>query len=1554
MKKILIVAFLFLAATSLQAQITSTFDTDADGWVALYNVGTVATSTYQSSGGNPGGFMSAAPPTAGGSVNTSMAWYWQAPAKFLGQHDLSFGQLLEFDLIQSVAGTDNTVSDVVVGGPSGATLHYTFPQKPQTSWTSYSIPLDNTADWRYGGKTGAVASKYQIKYILSNVTGLWMRCKYINSAGYTCGIDNVRLGVRSLQAAPKVSSFTPTSALPGAEVTITGNNFGATPAKNIVYFGNVKASILSADATQIKVMVPSGATEAPIAVINSDLSLVGSSSDNFLPLSMSDPDLIGHIIPATFDTNVIMPYADYNDNGLAGANLGDIDNDGRLDIIAFEDGQDKFAIFLNQGQAGDITTTSFASKVEIPSGELAQLNSSSTLLADFDNDGKIDIATFFRGTYAEPSGVAVSRNISTPGNVLFEPAVRCQSIGISIGGLDATDVDGDGRIDLLVTSGNFYIGKNISTPGKIEFATFRSYAALGGSVSTGDINDDGKDEIVVIGSNSFSIFENQSTPGNIALAAPVTLPGSVVSGVTLADVDSDNKSDIVYYRINGFNDYDLVIRKNNYSTGAIDANAFGADVLISKIGRAYSQRVVDLNGDKKPEILIGYYPNNSGFVVFENITPPGTIDTQSFLPEVYFEETATGTFEIPLVGDLNADNQPDIIGFGSSDGGEHSVIIYQNKCIAPPHIAIHTVTPLKGPVGSIVTITGEKFSTDPASNSVTFGSVKANVLTATKTELTVEVPQGAIYERISVTRNFMTSRYHLPFNVTFSPGTTFDATTFLAPVNYPLTGADYDVEVSDLNDDGKPDVLAESIVVTGVVTNYGVSFRNDFTTGPISTSTLVKEDSTNASAPNPRIFDVDEDGKPDIVSQSALFRNTTTPAKIGFQNGIGGIGGTFFAWTDFDLDGKTDLISVNGGNVQMYRNHSRPRPFRTAPFGTLAPTINFAKGGTGGGVVAADFDGDGNPEFASSNPDTDNIRVWRNTGGFPLAAAMFTVAGDFPAGDTPGRLYAADLDVDGKMDLAVYHNTGTASAQISVLHNTSTTGNISFTKVDYALGGNGTTMTIDDLDGDGRPEMIVAGETTNRVSVFKNMSTPGVIDAASFGAPFHYTVSGARGITTGDLNADSKPEIIVTRAGNILSILENAVPSGPTITIDTQPTFTYACEGETAIFNIDASGTTNITCQWQKYDGTSFADINDGSGYSGTATKTLSINTSVTGFSGNGNYRCRVNGDLALEVFTDQAQLTVNGLPSPPDVTGDTECTSPATLTLTANGASDGDYNWYDVATGGAVLGTNGSFTTPSITSTRTYYVSIEDTFCESARVPVDATISLLAKPGINSSEPVVSGGVNICDGEGCTLTAPVGFVTYAWSNGETGQQIIVDQTGVYSVVVEDAGGCVSPSSDPVTVTVNPFPAATITVNGAELSASPGDRYQWYQNGDAVASGTSQTFAFSLLEYGIYAVDVTDNGCTTTSDDFVYLITSGEQNTDGLKIYPNPFTTQLTIESTARETAIKLFDMLGRMVKEQHGTSAAPVRMEGISKGPYILVVESGGKRIYFKVVKAE
>ena len=80
------------------------------------------------------------------------------------------------------------------------------------------------------------------------------------------------------------------------------------------------------------------------------------------------------------------------------------------------------------------------------------------------------------------------------------------------------------------------------------------------------------------------------------------------------------------------------------------------------------------------------------------------------------------------------------------------------------------------------------------------------------------------------------------------------------------------------------------------------------------------------------------------------------------------------------------------------------------------------------------------------------------------------------------------------------------------------------------------------------------------------------------------------------------------------------------ITINTQPLDAIVCAGATATFTTAASGTTNITYQWQ-FGPTSagpFIDISNGGGYSGTSTSTLSVNTAFIGK----RYRCNV-GDFA-------------------------------------------------------------------------------------------------------------------------------------------------------------------------------------------------------------------------------------------------------------------------------------------------------------------------------------
>ena len=65
-------------------------------------------------------------------------------------------------------------------------------------------------------------------------------------------------------------------------------------------------------------------------------------------------------------------------------------------------------------------------------------------------------------------------------------------------------------------------------------------------------------------------------------------------------------------------------------------------------------------------------------------------------------------------------------------------------------VSLASFPPTSGDVGTSVTITGTKFSTDPTMNVVTFNDARAVVTTATATQLTATVPPGATSGAIEV------------------------------------------------------------------------------------------------------------------------------------------------------------------------------------------------------------------------------------------------------------------------------------------------------------------------------------------------------------------------------------------------------------------------------------------------------------------------------------------------------------------------------------------------------------------------------------------------------------------------------------------------------------------------------------------------------------------------------------------------------------------------------------------------------------------------------------
>ncbi|MBL7860947.1 MAG: VCBS repeat-containing protein, partial [Cyclobacteriaceae bacterium] len=2000
MRNLLLIAVLLLLPGISLAQITSTFDIDADGWTLSDNNNSdPQTVNFFSTGGNPGGYVAAT------KTSSSQPYFWTSPSKFGGNIAyFCYGQDLSFDLqVDHVATVHGAAGDVQIKAPSGSILALnlaTFPAQAP-AWSNFTVRLDETAGWRVGSIGGPVATKAQMIQYLSGLSSFRINIKYNSGVTtFTGAIDNVTLNQRTVPSSPSISSISVTSGNPGTSISINGTNFDPSPANNVVYFGGVAGTITNATATSLKVTIPNGAQYGQLMVTNKTTGLSKLTDQPFTPTFTEG----GRIIPASFNPKFDILIT----GGYGGLSIADMDGDGWNDLVVARDDNTGIWIYRNLGSGGTLSLSSFDTPVSFPT-LLSGTNGSGLQVVDFDNDGKLDMVT--SGWTGGPGVFATFRNTSIPGTVSFEAVEYWSGRSDESPVYNAADIDGDGLPELISGEGsggagqNVWITQNMSTPGNIEFGYSILYFSstlddAPSSATIRDLNNDGKPEFILVRSfgGIFTVFTNTSTPGSISFGTNFSITEGIGGGINVADFNGDGKNDLAWK--NGFSNDDVHIRLNTDTDGLLTDTDFATEIILdSEVSTYGSLSIADINGDNKPDILA---TDNADVGIFENVFSGGAFSSNAFVPGYRFQGNGGSTYPATAqAADLNGDNKPDIV-VGITNTSPDRLSIYENKNVHAPVISVNTVSPLNGAIGSTVTITGSNFSTISTENEVYFGAVQATVLTATTNELTVSVPPGATYVPVSVRRGELMSRYRLPFATTFSPGVTFNNTHFAPPINFTFTNANYDIEVGDLNRDGKPDILAEA--------SGGFAFRNTYITGALSTSSLVADDTLSAgSFINPRLEDFDGDGFLDAASVNGLaHRNISTSTEISFQPSVTlGLGASTMDVADFNNDGKTDLTVTTdlsgSGDLLILENRSVAGSFTTGTYGSFSGNIIFNKPAPGGGVVSEDFDGDGFVDVATTNVATDNISIYRNAGILKISIAQFASRLDLAVGDSPGRIYKGDFDGDGKVDLMLYHG-GTATTLLTIFHNTSTVGNISFTRIDLTNPSATTVATIADLDGDGKPEIITTSESGNRFSIFKNVYTSGALTAASFAAPFNTTVTAPRGITTGDINLDGKPEIILTRAAGLLVVYENlvgnplitsfnptsgpvgttvtitgenfsptpannmvtfngiaavvtastptsittSVPAGattgvlsvtvsgatgisatpftvtspvlipglvwarghigttdtfseavttdasgnvyttgsfdqttdfdpgpgvlnltsagnadiyvsklnangdlawafsmggvtsdagtgiatdasgnvyvagsfsgtvdfdpgpgttnltgggkflckfdtngilisaialpgtlsfdiplavdaadnlylagsftgtadfdpgagvfnltsagssdifvlklsstgsfiwakrmgstsldranalaldvngnvhitgtfngtvdfdpgagtanltsagatdafiqkldnagnymwarrvggtssldtgngivldrndnvlvtgrfdgtvdfdpgaavnnltsvgggdvfvlkltsagifdwaksmggtfadegidivcdafdnvyttgdfrsntadfdpgpgtfnltptgseevflsgldaagnfmwaiasqgaagssvyqpelsldatgniiligviedapadldpgicvtnistngvtafivklrpgtisscgPTITITQQPASpTYACENSSASFTTAATGTTNITYQWQKYDGSVFVDLPNNATYSGVSMATLIINNVSTAEAG--EYQCVISGDFAADVLTDVADLVVNNLPAPPGVVNGLNC-GPGAVTLTASGGSPGNYRWYTDSPTLIAGEVNESFTTPVLTSTTSYFVSLVDPFCESLRVTVTATVNPLpAKPTITSSILPSAGTVTVCDAAPLVLSAPAGFTAYAWSSGETTDQINVTVAGSYTVTVTDAASCTSPGSDPILVITDTTPALPTVATAAScgpgsvaLTASGGTNgnYRWYDvatGGTALAGEVNSMFTTPAL-----------------------------------------------------------------------------------------------------------
>jgi Ca2+-binding RTX toxin-like protein len=162
------------------ALISSTFDTDVDGWTVFGDAqGNSVVPTW-----NTSGYAFATDNVAGG------VWFWLAPAKFLGDQSASFGVGLSFDLRQSATDAQFSNPDVTLEG-AGLKLVLRFTSYPGTDWTAYSVTFAEGAGWT-NATTGLAATAAELRAVLGDLDRLLIRGEYRTGAD-TGSIDDVAL-----------------------------------------------------------------------------------------------------------------------------------------------------------------------------------------------------------------------------------------------------------------------------------------------------------------------------------------------------------------------------------------------------------------------------------------------------------------------------------------------------------------------------------------------------------------------------------------------------------------------------------------------------------------------------------------------------------------------------------------------------------------------------------------------------------------------------------------------------------------------------------------------------------------------------------------------------------------------------------------------------------------------------------------------------------------------------------------------------------------------------------------------------------------------------------------------------------------------------------------------------------------------------------------------------------------------------------------------------------------------------------------------------------------
>ena len=221
---------------------------------------------------------------------------------------------------------------------------------------------------------------------------------------------------------PVINNFSPTVGFIGSIVTINGANFDPVNIQNnVVFFGASKAEVLSATFGKLEVIVPVGASTAPISVTNR-CNLTAFSQVAFNGIFCSTP-----VANTTYNTNGLTIPVTNGSYNLASA---DFNGDKKPEIIS--GGQSAISIAVNNSTPGNLSFTAMNLAGSSYAGNVVP--------ADMDGDGLLDIVT----------QAQIFRNTSTGSTVSFaSPIAKSDVAGYQV---FVADINKDGKLGVFAAS----------------------------------------------------------------------------------------------------------------------------------------------------------------------------------------------------------------------------------------------------------------------------------------------------------------------------------------------------------------------------------------------------------------------------------------------------------------------------------------------------------------------------------------------------------------------------------------------------------------------------------------------------------------------------------------------------------------------------------------------------------------------------------------------------------------------------------------------------------------------------------------------------------------------------------------------------------------------------------------------------------------------------------------------------------------------------------------------------------------------------------------------